>query len=183
MRSADQPPRGRTRPRPYGMTPSNILVLMPESQSSRYCRANASRLTRATPALRARASSEVVQIIQPRRFEATRAALSAVVTRMGLDGEMGAERRPAPGAERFEDDVHVGKDPDFRHGARSSQIERRGKVVLSEQFGQSAETETHDLGGLTGRQSSILKRLVQHFHEGGRESLGRTGHGWTLLLL
>ena len=34
----------------HGMIPNMILVLMLDSQSSRYCRARASRLTRPTPA-------------------------------------------------------------------------------------------------------------------------------------
>jgi hypothetical protein len=46
----------------------------------------ASRLTRPTPAVRARSSSEVMLLSQPSPFDATRAALSAVVTTMTLLG-------------------------------------------------------------------------------------------------
>src|SRR6218665_1790749 len=70
----------------HGMTPNLILVLMLDSQSSRYCRASTSRLTRPTPALQVRYSNEVMQSSQPSPFEATRAALSAVVTTMTCDG-------------------------------------------------------------------------------------------------
>lgn len=56
----------------------------------------------------------------------------------GLDGEMAADRRPASGAEGFEDDIGVRKDSDFLYVVRTSKLERCGEVVLSEQLSQTA---------------------------------------------
>lgn len=91
-----------------------------------------------------------------------------------LDGEVVADGRPATRAERFEDDIGVRKDPDLRHTVLTSQLERCGEVVLSEQLGQPAKTKAHGLGCFTSRQPSILQGLVKHLHVGRREPLGRT---------
>ena len=64
--------------------------------------------------------------------------------------------------------------PDFRHTVLTSQLERCGEVVLSEQLGQPAKTKAHGLGCFTSRQPSILQGLVKHLHVGRREPLGRT---------
>lgn len=84
----------------------------------------------------------------------------------GFDGEMAADRSPAAGPERFEYDVGVSEYPDFLHTVRTSQLERRGEVVLSKELGQTAQPQTRGFGGLPRRQPSILKNLVQHAHEG-----------------
>ena len=86
-----------------------------------------------------------------------------------LDGEVVADGRPAPRAERLEDDIGVREYPDFLHTVLTSQLERRGEVVLSEQLRQSTETKTHGLGRFAGRQPSVLQGFVKHLHEGGGE--------------
>lgn len=55
---------------------------------------------------------------------------------------------------------------DFRHTVLTSQLERCGEVVLSEQLGQPAETKTHGLGRFASRQPSVLQGLVKHLYEG-----------------
>lgn len=84
----------------------------------------------------------------------------------GFNGEMAADRSPAAGPERFEDDVGVSENSNFLHTVRTSQLERRGEVVLRKEFGQTTQSQTRGFGGFPRRQPSILQNLVQHAHEG-----------------
>jgi hypothetical protein len=50
----------------------------------------------------------------------------------GFDGEMAADRSPASGSERFEDDIGVSEYAGLWHANRASQFERSCEIVLNE---------------------------------------------------
>ncbi len=68
-----------------------------------------------------------------------------------LHGEVVADGRPATRSERFEDDIGVRENSDFRHTALTSQLERCGEAVLTKQLGQPAQSKTHGFGGFASR--------------------------------
>ena len=88
-----------------------------------------------------------------------------------LNGEVVADRCPSACSERFEDDIGVRENSDFRHTGLTLQIKRCGEVVLSKQLGQPGQSKTHCLGGFASRKPSVLQGLVEHLHESGRETL------------